>query len=342
MAISPKTSIWINVFVALLAAIVSGTVSFAGLIPDPVSHAIITWAAFGLSVYGVVNAALHSVSSEKEGPMANVQIRFEKIPPKGGTAIAVLLGVLISFGFITVGNSVVLASARVVHTPVSTHVKKKPVHGIVRKPVVKPIDVILDNPAPIGLAGPKQIVSMAENFLVYPHYGEIGAGEALQGLAWDKNSITPDTKPQMTTVEIVPTVAPLTVQLSTPPKMNGIIADIWKKLQSVTLSDLQYANNLALANQDTVASSCYSALIALIQKSQAANIDPTTGQPLALPTVHLVTDLENVIILYRELQPTSATSVACAPFMNAVKVGSISALLSGLGTGALAGGLLIP
>jgi hypothetical protein len=124
--------------------------------------------------------------------------------------------------------------------------------------------------------------------------------------------------------------------------MNSAISDVWKKLQAVTLSDLQYANNLALSNQDQVASTCYSALITLIQKSQLANIDPATGQPLALPTVHLVTDLENVIIIYRELQPTSATSVACAPLMNAVKISSMSALLTGLGTGGLASGLILP
>jgi hypothetical protein len=303
MTITPQTSVYINVLVAVLAAIVNGAISFANLVPDPVNHEIVTWAALILSIFGVINAALHSVSSPSEGPLNGVRIKLEKIPPKvlifAGAAAFILINLI--------GHGAAIAA---------------------------------DKKQRVKSAHPKEIQAVSVKHQIYPERAEIDAGARLNFVAagapvedvpsWDK--------PVTVLHQNAPVMSPAVIT----PKEQGIIGDIWKKLQAVTLSDLQYANNLAINNQDTVASSCYGALITLIQKSQLANVDPATGQPMPLPSVHLVTDLENVIILYRELQPTSATSVACAPLMNAVKVNSISALLSGFGTGGLASGLLLP
>ena len=313
MSISPKTSIYVNLIAALLLAIVNGVISFSGLVPDPVNHAIITWATFALSVYGVINAALHSVSSPSDGPLTNVQIRIEKMPPKESLAIAVILGFIAAFSFIAEGPAEAAQKTGHARSALAHHGKNGVLHR--GKLTIKHAAV----------TKPKQILAAPVVADVYPAYAPIGAPTpALHAPVWD-----------------APVAQPAPV-LTASPKMNGVISDVWKKLQAVTLSDLQYANNLALSNQDTVASTCYSALITLIQKSQNANIDPATGQPMTLPTVHLVTDLENVIIIYRELQPTSTTSVACAPLMNAVKISSMSALLTGLGTGGLASGLILP
>ena len=320
MSISPKLSIYINIFVALLAAIVSGTVSFTGLVPDPISHAIVTWAAFILSIYSVANAALHSVSSASDGPLTNIKIKFEKLPAKEVIAVIMILGF---GGFMAINTTVSFAAPHPKHRiiPHNSVVKPLPVPIPVAKPVDKPAIGEVVN----GVFEPYEFVPAVELTPAAP----IQPTQPI-GLYWDNPA------------PIEPAHLAAALPLEASPKMNGVISDVWKKLQGITLQDLQYANNLAVANQDTVASSCYSSLITLIQKSQMANIDPATGQPMALPSIHLVTDLENIIIIYRELQPTSTTSVACAPFMNAVKISSMSALLTGLSSATLAGGLALP
>jgi len=321
MSISPKTSIYVNLIAALLLAVVNGVISFSGLVPDPVNHAIITWATFALSVYGVINAALHSVSSPSDGPLTNVQIRIEKMPPKESLAVALVFGLVAAIG-LSFGTALpVEAAQKTSKVGLAHHGKGGVLHRV--------------QPAKVKRAlAPKHIVAAPVVSDVYPAFAPIGtplntAAQLTAQPAWDAQPAP------IAAVQPAP-------MLSTSLKMNSAISDVWKKLQAVTLSDLQYANNLALSNQDQIASTCYSALITLIQKSQLANIDPATGQPMALPSVHLVTDLENVIIIYRELQPTSATSVACAALANNLKVGSMSALLTGLGTGGLASGLLLP
>lgn len=335
MSISPKLALYINIVIALLAALVSGTVSFGGLVPDPVNHAIVTWAALALSIFGVVNAALHSVSAPTDGPLTNVRIRFEKIPPKERVTTAVALAFV-----------ALLAVNYVVGTPV---LAAKTEHGAVLS--IKFNDKKTPHKPPVA-APPKEMTAVGENNPIYPSYAPIDAapkpiklGETIEN--FDEDDVTWDV-PLKVKGKLVPQPLPVTVEnnvsekVAALPRESGIISSVWKQLQAITLTDLEYANNLAINNQDTIASSCYSALITLIQKSQNANVDPTTGQPMPVPNVHLVTDLENILIIYRELQPTSATSIACAPLMNAVKVGSISALLSGFGTGSLVSSLALP
>ena len=72
MTIEPKLAMWINVTVAILAAIVGGAISFSGILPSDISQEIVKYSSFTLSVYSVVNAALHSVSSENSGPIAKL------------------------------------------------------------------------------------------------------------------------------------------------------------------------------------------------------------------------------------------------------------------------------
>ena len=326
MAISPKISIYINIIVAILAAIVSGTVSLSGLVPDPVSHAIVTWSAFFLSIYGVVNAALHSVSSSAEGPLTNMQIKLEKIPPQ---LMIALLCLWIFAGLVISNSNATLAASEVKHKIIHSH----------KAPVTQPEAGEEDRQAPIDKPAVGEISDVP-----FEPFGFVNAVELSP--AEPEAESEPESKTSAISWDApVPTdkLRFLNTAVGASPKGANAIETLWAKLQALTLEDLQYANNLANSNQDTVSSTCYGALITLLQKNQTANIDPATGKPMTLPNVHLVTDLENVIIIYRELQPTSGTSVACAPLMNALKVSSMSALLTGLsGAAALTGGLTLP
>ncbi len=338
MSISPKLSMYINLMVAVLAALVSGTISLAGLVPDPVTHEIVQWSTFILSVYGVISAAMHSVSASSDGPLTNIRIKIEKIPPKGSGTVAAIFACLICIGLLSFGEGPVNAKPIVKHNKIVHIYKHAPVQKqpeSVNKKDLPPLGIIQDGPFE-----PYNFVSAIELTPVIALTAQPVANAAATAgptdLAWNASTA------QIMALAVQP--AKLETGLNADaPKVGGVISDVWTKLQKVTLEDLQYANNLAVNNGDTVASTCYSGLITLIQKSQTANINPTNGQPMPLPNVHIVTDLENLLIIYRELQPTSATSVACAPLMNAIKVGSISALLSGLGTaGALGSGLVLP
>src|SRR5271157_1780329 len=315
MSVNPNTAAILNIVIAVLAAIVSGTISLSGLVPDPISHAIITWSAFILSIYGVINATLHSISSTKDGAMSNIKIKFEKIPPEGVGIFLMVICMISMLGLMFTNSTSTYAAIH--HSKVIIH------PGTKSKPIIKSeahelktLGDVIDAP--------------------FEPYAFVTATELTPVVNSPSENVTVEPK----AIELE-TTAPLPLA-EDKPKLTGPVADIWNKLQKVTLTDLQYANNLATNNGDTIASSCFSALITLIQKSQNANIDPTTGQPMVLPTPHLVTDLENVIIIYRELQPTSNTSVACSALMNNLKLGSINALLTGLGTGSLAGGLILP
>jgi len=76
MTIDPKLAMAINIIVAILAAIVGGAISLSGIVPSEDALLITKWSAFVLSIYGVVNAAISSVSSNKPGPLANKSFRF--------------------------------------------------------------------------------------------------------------------------------------------------------------------------------------------------------------------------------------------------------------------------
>ena len=78
MSIDPKTTMIINIIVAILAAIVGGTISLSGIVSAEDAQIITKWAAFVLSIYGVVNAAMSAVASNKPGPLANKSLVFWK------------------------------------------------------------------------------------------------------------------------------------------------------------------------------------------------------------------------------------------------------------------------
>jgi len=66
---SPNNAMWLNIAVALLGGIVGGGISFSGILPDDISQQIVKYSAFTLSVYGIVNATLHGVSTSDKGPL---------------------------------------------------------------------------------------------------------------------------------------------------------------------------------------------------------------------------------------------------------------------------------
>ena len=275
MSISPRISLYINIIVALLAAIVGGTISFSGLIPDPVSHAIVAWSSFILSVFGVVNAALHSVSSSSDGPLANVQIKFEKVPSKAVTLFMLLIPAL----FLAEPATYAYAKVKTHHVKVVK--AKQHVLGVIKS-------------VPLKLTQFDPIVELKEP--------EVMKAPPIEG----KTSTT-----------------------------TNALNDLLTKVQSIALADVTYANQLALANNDTIASQCYSAVITFITKQSTGVLGPD-GQPLAAPNVHLVTDMERLILLYNALQPTSELSTQCAALINALKLTTVQALLTGFGTGNIA------
>lgn len=109
--------------------------------------------------------------------------------------------------------------------------------------------------------------------------------------------------------------APAHAQSRQPVKLN-FIDGLLHKLQEITLADLQAADAIALAHGNQIAHQCWTAWIQYIQADQAATVGPD-GNPVVLPSIHLITDLQRAFDLQQALQPTSPLSVSCAPFKNA-------------------------
>jgi hypothetical protein len=281
MAITPKMSMWLSVIIAILSAVASGTIKLSGIVADPVSIMIVQWCAFIVSVYAVGNAALHAVSSQSEGPMAYMKIKFEKIPPKVGLFLIMAFMPLM---FLHLSSTEVYAKTHKV-----SHVKvvksKKPVlFGRIKNVPLKfkqfdPIVTLTKQPEAQEIIGPRL------------------------GIIEKASSSNP-------------------------------LADLLSKVQTIALADVTYANQLALANNDLLASQCYSAVITFITQQTTGVIGPD-GQPMTPPSIHLVTDTERLILLYRALQPTSELNTQCAAFMNVIKVTTVQGLLTGFGTGNL-------
>lgn len=71
MAISPKISMAVNVGVAICGGIATMAPSmFPAYVPAGVATNVIQTAGFVFGLGGIVNAALHSVSSAVAGPLA--------------------------------------------------------------------------------------------------------------------------------------------------------------------------------------------------------------------------------------------------------------------------------
>jgi hypothetical protein len=98
----------------------------------------------------------------------------------------------------------------------------------------------------------------------------------------------------------------------------GIPKDLLGALDEKILPDLTYAKAMADATGSVVTGNCYGAWIKIIQSRQQALKD-ASGQPLALPDLHLITDFERAVELRNALQPTSDFSIACSPVANMVK-----------------------
>ena len=113
-----------------------------------------------------------------------------------------------------------------------------------------------------------------------------------------------------------------TEQTATPPKVGGIfsnlIQNLLKKLEKVTLADLQYADALALSHNNQISHTCYSAWIGYLEAEQKAITGPD-GKPITQPTPSLFSDLEHGLDLMNALSPASSITVACAPFINQAK-----------------------
>ena len=113
-----------------------------------------------------------------------------------------------------------------------------------------------------------------------------------------------------------------TERTATPPKVGGIfsnlIQNLLKKLQNVTLADLQYADMLALSHNNQISHACFSAWIGYLEAEQKAITAPD-GKPISQPTPSLFSDLEHGLDLMNALSPTSPITVACAPFINQAK-----------------------
>jgi hypothetical protein len=105
-------------------------------------------------------------------------------------------------------------------------------------------------------------------------------------------------------------------------------------LDKIVLADLLNADAIAVAQGNDINHQCWTALIDIIKKKQATPATP-------LPTIHLITDFQNLSDFANALQPTSKLSVACAPMANAVKV-SVLQLITGIATGQLMGLVPIP
>jgi len=129
------------------------------------------------------------------------------------------------------------------------------------------------------------------------------------------------------TLALFLSVAPVHAETKTPPMkggpVSGIFSNLLKKLQDVTLADLQYADALAQAHSNQISHTCYTAWINWIQAEQAATTGPDGKHP-PLPTLHIFTDIEKALDLMHALQPTSTISVACAPLINDAKSLGIS------------------
>lgn len=92
--------------------------------------------------------------------------------------------------------------------------------------------------------------------------------------------------------------------------------DIAAAIDKLFLPDFQYASALAHATGNKVTAPCWDAWVKLIQARQQQLTGPD-GQPLIKPDPHLVTDLELLSEMLRQLQPDSDISVGCGAMASA-------------------------
>jgi hypothetical protein len=71
MSINPKTSLIINLAIAVLGVVAGSATYFTGIFGQGVATNIVSSAGFALALIGAVNTALHAFSSSTPGPLAN-------------------------------------------------------------------------------------------------------------------------------------------------------------------------------------------------------------------------------------------------------------------------------
>lgn len=71
MTVDPKTSMYINILVAVLAAIAGGTISMSEVMPPEAAKLVVGYSTFLVSIFSVINAVLHGASSVGQGPLVN-------------------------------------------------------------------------------------------------------------------------------------------------------------------------------------------------------------------------------------------------------------------------------
>ena len=137
-----------------------------------------------------------------------------------------------------------------------------------------------------------------------------------------------------TALMFAPSQAEAQIATKAPSPKGTIASNLYAKIQSMTLEDLQYADNLAVASGDQIAHTCWAAWSEQIIAEQKANAAPP-------PTPHIITDIQRMINFHNALSPTGKLAVSCAPLANAVKL-SIFNLLGQAALGTLALPALVP
>jgi hypothetical protein len=101
------------------------------------------------------------------------------------------------------------------------------------------------------------------------------------------------------------------------PATGDLPFDLLQALDAKLLPDLEYALALAKATGSNVTAPCYQAWIDIITTQQTA-VGGTS--PIALPSIHLVTDFERLVEIRNALQPSAPFMTACSPVANMVKM----------------------
>jgi hypothetical protein len=114
-------------------------------------------------------------------------------------------------------------------------------------------------------------------------------------------------------------------------KGNSSLMQLYQKLQTASLADLQYALNIAKSKNNKASAQCWQAIIDQIQLDQQANVD-ADGKPLLAPTPHVFTDVQRLSDVVNALGPNSPLMVGCGSFANQAKMNvlqMVSTILSG-------------
>jgi uncharacterized membrane protein YeaQ/YmgE (transglycosylase-associated protein family) len=70
MQVDPKISMWLNIVVAVLGALMGASAQLTTIFGQGKAQAIISLCGLVVAVVGAVNSALHGVSSAQSGPLA--------------------------------------------------------------------------------------------------------------------------------------------------------------------------------------------------------------------------------------------------------------------------------